>query len=109
MNGTANVRSLVISSALLLAASLPPASAAMAESDRSCCSVGMARAEETDVPRTQGRREIGEPFTCPIDGMTGSVSEDTPATEFRGMTYYFCNEDEKRLFLDDPDRYVGRR
>ena len=109
MNKSTRMQRIVSLPALVLALSLLPSEAAMGEASRSYCSVGMAQAEEADIPRTQGRKEIGDPFTCPVDGMAGRASADTPATEFRGVTYYFCNDDEKRLFLENPDRYVDRR
>lgn len=55
---------------------------------------------------TEGRKKVGEEFTCPVDGMRMSVTENTPATEYRGKTDYFCNEADKRAFLQDPERYV---
>jgi YHS domain-containing protein len=108
MNKPTRVHLAVSLPVVLLALSLLRPEAAMSEPNRPCCSVGMAQPEEADIPRTQDRKEIGDAFTCPVDGMTGRVSADTPATEFRGVTYYFCNEDEKRLFLENPDRYVDR-
>ena len=73
-----------------------------------CCAVGMAQPENPRIPLTQGRKEVGEEFICPVDGMRMTVAKDTPSTEYRGKTYYFCSEEEKRAFLQNPDRYVSR-
>lgn len=70
-----------------------------------CCAVGMAQPEAIQGLLTQGRKAIGEEFTCPIDGRRTQVTEDTPSTEYRGKTYYFCSEEEKAAFLRAPDRY----
>ncbi len=67
---------------------------------------GMGKEEMTQQPLTEGRKKVGEEFTCPVDGMPMSVTENTPATEYRGKTYYFCNEADKQAFLQDPERYV---
>ncbi len=67
---------------------------------------GMGKEEMTQAPLTEGRKKVGEEFTCPVDGMPMSVTENTPATEYRGKTYYFCNEADKQAFLQDPERYV---
>jgi YHS domain-containing protein len=70
---------------------------------------GMGKGEMAQGPLTEGRKEVGEAFTCPVDGMRMTVQENTPATEYRGKTYYFCNEQDKRIFLQDPERYVKRQ
>jgi len=67
----------------------------------------MAQPENPQIPLTQGRKEIGEEFICPVDGMRMTVTKNTPSTEYRGKTYYFCTEEEKRAFLQNPDRYVA--
>ena len=73
---------------------------------------GMAdigREERTQQSLTEGRKKVGEEFTCPIDGMRMTVTENTPATEYRGKIYYFCSEEDKQTFLQDPERYVKRQ
>lgn len=69
----------------------------------------MGKEEMTQSPLTEGRKKVGEQFTCPVDGMRMTVMEDTPATEYRGKTYYFCSEKDKQTFLRDPERYVKRQ
>jgi YHS domain-containing protein len=50
--------------------------------------------------------EIGMEVTCPVSGDTITVSETTPAVEYDGEVYYFCSEDEKVRFEEDPDRFL---
>lgn len=69
----------------------------------------MGREERTQQSLTEGRKKVGEQFTCPVDGMRMRVTENTPATEYRGKTYYFCDEQDKQTFLQDPERYVKRQ
>ena len=70
---------------------------------------GMGKEEMGQQSLTKGRKKAGEQFTCPVDGMRMKVTENTPATEYRGKTYYFCNEQDKQTFLQDPERYVKRQ
>lgn len=32
---------------------------------------------------------------------------DAPRTEFEGQYYYFCSQECKLEFDDDPERYIG--
>lgn len=70
---------------------------------------GMAKEENAQQPTTASRKQAGEEFTCPVDGMRMKVQENTPATEYRGKTYYFCNQEDKQAFLQDPERYVNKQ
>jgi len=67
---------------------------------------GMGKEEKVQQPLTEGRKKVGEAFTCPVDGMRMTVQENTPTTEYQGKVYYFCNEADKQAFLKDPERYV---
>jgi YHS domain-containing protein len=49
---------------------------------------------------------IGDEVTCTIDGMKMRLAADTPSAEYRGKTHYFCSEDEKRAFLQDPEHNI---
>jgi YHS domain-containing protein len=62
--------------------------------------------EELTQPLTEGRKKVGEQFTCPVDGRRMIVTEHTPATEYRGTTYYFCTQQDKEAFLKDPEQYA---
>ncbi|MBI3797934.1 MAG: YHS domain-containing protein [Deltaproteobacteria bacterium] len=59
-------------------------------------------------PLTEGRKKVGEQFTCPVDGRRMTVTEQTPATEYLGKTYYFCTQQDKETFLKDPERYAKK-
>ena len=64
--------------------------------------------ERAPQPLTEGRKKVGEEFTCPIDGRRMTVTEHTPATEYLGKTYYFCTQHDKEAFLKDPERYAKK-
>jgi YHS domain-containing protein len=66
---------------------------------------GMSK-ERTQQPLPEGRKKVGEEFTCPMDGMRMQVTEHTPTAEYQGAVYYFCNEADKQTFLQDPERYA---
>jgi YHS domain-containing protein len=67
---------------------------------------GMGKEEMAQQPLTEGRKKVGEEFTCPVDGMRMQVTEHTPTTEYQGTVYYFCDEADKQTFLKDPERYA---
>jgi YHS domain-containing protein len=62
--------------------------------------------EKAQQPLPEGRKKVGEEFVCPIDGMRMKVTEQTPTAEYHGKVYYFCNEQDKQTFLQDPERYA---
>lgn len=64
--------------------------------------------EELMQPLTEGRKKVGEEFTCPVDGKRQTVTEHTPASEYHGKTYYFCTQQDKEAFLTDPERYTKK-
>lgn len=66
---------------------------------------GMGK-EKGQQPLPEGRKKVGEEFTCPVDGMRMKVTEQTPTAEYQGKAYYFCNEQDKQTFLQDPERYA---
>jgi YHS domain-containing protein len=70
---------------------------------------GMGNEELAQRPLAEGRKAVGEAFTCPVDGMPMRVTEHTPATEYRGKTYYFCDEKDKQTFMRDPEQYVKEK
>ena len=67
---------------------------------------GMDKEEMAQQPTTAGRKKVGEEFTCPVDGMRMKVTEQTPTAEYQGKAYYFCKEQDKQTFLQDPERYA---
>lgn len=97
---------------MLLALTLAlPAVRAAADDDRmpcGCRKAGAAKAEEPSLPVTDGRKQAGEEFVCPIDGGKQTVAADTPSAEYRGTTYYFCSVEEKEAFLEAPEARAKR-
>ena len=43
----------------------------------------------------------------PVCGMHVEPEEAAGESEFQGQTYYFCCEDCKRMFDEDPTMYVS--
>ncbi len=43
---------------------------------------------------------------CPVCGM--DVRTDEIKSEYKGHTYYFCDESDKKLFIGDPEKYIGK-
>jgi len=43
----------------------------------------------------------------PVDGSKVSIRRTTPSTEYGGKIYHFSSEDNLRLFLEDPEKYVS--
>lgn len=37
-----------------------------------------------------------------------AVLPDTPSTQYRGTTYYFCSEQCRRDFETHPEKYLGK-
>jgi YHS domain-containing protein len=49
---------------------------------------------------------IGEKVTDPVCGMKLAAEKAVAAVEHRGCTIYFCTQMCRRLFEEDPSRYV---
>ncbi len=43
---------------------------------------------------------------CPVCGM--EVTIDKVKAEYKGRTYYFCSENDKKTFIGDPEKYIGK-
>ncbi len=43
---------------------------------------------------------------CPVCGM--DVRTDEIKSEYKGQTYYFCSESDKKLFMGNPGKYIGK-
>src|SRR5262245_61151024 len=67
---------------------------------------GMGKEELAQQQMIAGRKEVGDMFTCSVDGMQRRVTEHTRAPEYQGKTYYFCGEVDTQACLKDPERYV---
>lgn len=44
--------------------------------------------------------------TDPVCGMTIADSEAVTSVPYRGVTYYFCSEDCRNRFEEDPSVYT---
>jgi len=55
------------------------------------------------------QEELGKKIDCPICGMKLMVSSQTLAADYKGQTYYFCNEEERAQFMRDPGKYPLER
>ena len=54
------------------------------------------------------QEELGKKVVCPICGMEITVSAQTPALEYEGQVYYFCTEDEKTQFMENPEKFLSQ-
>jgi len=59
------------------------------------------------VDHTPAGEELGTETTCVVCGMTMTVEEGTPAAEYDGAVYYFCNAAEKDAFAANPEEYLA--
>lgn len=50
--------------------------------------------------------ELKNKEKCPVCGM--DVKTDNIRTDYKGHSYYFCNENDKKMFLEKPDRYIAK-
>jgi len=51
-------------------------------------------------------QEAEETVKCPVSGKEIKKSESKATYEYEGKTYYFCCENCKEKFLEDPDEYA---
>ena len=42
----------------------------------------------------------------PVCGMKIEITDETPKVEYKGKTYYFCMEDDRKEFLKNPEKYI---
>ena len=52
------------------------------------------------------KEEIGKKEVCVMCKMTVVVSKKTPALDYQGKTYYFCDKNEKKEFSRNPQAFV---
>ncbi len=36
------------------------------------------------------------------------VSSDKIKSDYKGRSYYFCSESDKKLFMGNPEKYIGK-
>lgn len=57
-------------------------------------------------PHTVADTEVGTQVTCAVDQMEVTVAKITPAVNYEGKTYYFCNAADMDKFKADPTKYA---
>jgi YHS domain-containing protein len=73
--------------------------------------IGDATATDDPTGTSAGDGEVALPFEPPIsmdpvDGSKVSIKRDTPSTEYGGKLYHFSSDENLKLFLADPKKYV---
>jgi predicted heme/steroid binding protein/YHS domain-containing protein len=53
------------------------------------------------------KEEVGLETACPVTGEKIKVSENTPALDFKGKTYYFSGLSSLKKFSAEPKNYLG--
>jgi Cu+-exporting ATPase len=54
------------------------------------------------------KEEIGKKEVCVMCNMAVTVSKKTPALDYKGKTYYFCDKNEKKEFSENAAEYVSK-
>ncbi len=52
--------------------------------------------------------EVGTSTKCAVCGMKLHVKSDTPAAEYAGKHYYFCDTAEREAFIANPEMYLHK-
>ena len=60
------------------------------------------------VLTTPPQKDVGLATKCAMCGMKLHVKSDTPAVEYKGKDYYFCDEGERDTFAQNPDQYLKK-
>jgi len=50
--------------------------------------------------------EVGTSTKCAYCGMKLYVKSDTPAAQYAGKHYYFCDASERDAFIAHPEKYL---
>jgi YHS domain-containing protein len=75
---------------------------------------GCAQTEQAEEAATEQMEEAAEgetaemaaeTVTCPVCG-TEAAKEDAITYEYEGTTYYFCSEECRDTFVEDPAAYM---
>ena len=51
---------------------------------------------------------VGTSTHCAVCGMKLYVKSDTPAAEYAGKQYYFCDTSERDSFIEHPETYLHK-
>ena len=80
----------------------------------SCCSshsekTALTKSDATSPPVEHKikKEEMGRKQVCVMCNMPITVSKKTPALDYQGKTYYFCDKNEKKEFSQNPEKYVS--
>lgn len=86
-------------------------------SDAKACTKACSHSEKTSEAKSDSaappvehkikKEEIGKKEVCVMCNMTVTVSKKTPALDYQGKTYYFCDKNEKKGFSANPGKYVS--
>jgi len=52
--------------------------------------------------------DLGTSTNCAVCGMKLYVKKDTPAAEYAGKHYYFCDTSERDAFIAHPEMYLHK-
>jgi len=55
-----------------------------------------------EVPKT----DVGMKTNCAVCKMAMTVKSSTPAVEYAGKRYYFCDPSEVQAFTENPSKYA---
>ena len=50
--------------------------------------------------------DLKKTVNCAVCGM--NVKTDEIKSEYEGHTHYFCSESDKKLFMGNPEKYLGK-
>jgi len=61
------------------------------------------------VARKVTKKEVGKAAVCPVTGEKFKVTAETGSASYKGKIYYFCCSDCDKPFLENPEKYVGKK
>ena len=53
--------------------------------------------------------DVGTTIKCAACGMKLHVKKETPAAEYAGKDYYFCDTSERDAFIANPEKYLHNK
>lgn len=69
---------------------------------------GRVRRRAPVITKGADKKEVHMPID-PVCKMEVSKEEAVDTSEYRGITYYFCSEEDKEEFDANPEKYVKVR
>ncbi len=55
------------------------------------------------------KAEVGRAAVCPVTGEKFKVTPETGSASYKGKIYYFCCPSCDKPFLENPEKYVGKK